>query len=108
MAPGTTKKKAVTKTSGIKKKAPAKTKQDEPVSLTVDQMLTIMDETLTIIKDHDPDMQVVSIVEELTNRGQYKIKRTMEKKNLEAIKDIVIVDEDEILKMLKEAEDETK
>lgn len=106
MAPGTTKKKAVTKTSGVKKKNPAKTTQQEPVSLTVDQMMQILDETLNAIKDHDPDMQVTEIVEELDNRGRYKIKRKLEKKNLEAIKDVVFVDEDEIEKMLLEAEDE--
>lgn len=106
MAPGTTKKKAVTKTSGIKKKAPAKTKQDEPVSLTVDQMMQILDETLDAIKDHDPDMQVTEVVEELDRFGRYKIKRKLEKKNLEAIKDVVFVDEDEIEQMLLEAENE--
>ncbi len=106
MAPGTAKNKAVGKTSRAKKKTPAKTTQQEPVSLTVDQMMQIMDETLTVIKDHDPDMQVTEIVEELDNKGRYKIKRKLEKKNLEAIKDIVFVDEDEIEKMLLEAENE--
>lgn len=106
MAPGITKKKAVTKTSGVKKKNPAKTTQQEPASLTVDQMMQILDETLNAIKDHDPDMQVTEIVEELDRLGRYKIKRKLEKKNLEAIKDVVFVDEDEIEQMLLEAENE--
>lgn len=108
MAPGTTKKKAIAKTPAKKKTTPKKPDQDQIQSLTVDQMMQILDETLNAIKTHDSDMQVTEIVEELDHKGRYRIKRKLEKKNLEAIKDVVVVDIDEIEEMLKEGENESK
>jgi hypothetical protein len=104
MAPKSTKTKSVSKTSPAKKKTTT-TRQLDPVDLTVDQMIQVLDETKNYITISETDMQVKEIHEELNNKGQYKIKRVWEKKNLEAIKEVIVVDEDEINKMLKEGED---
>ena len=107
MAPKSTKTKSVSKTSPVKKKKTT-SKMPDPVDLTVDQMIQALEETRNYITTSETDMQIKEIHEEITNKGQYKVKRIWEKKNLEAIKEIIIVDEDEINKMLNEEDDGDK